>query len=178
MKGQYPIDESCSELTFSFWYALQVRKENENFRIREKNLTFCLQEEVTSIDEEDKQTILLEIFRPYFERLIEVLISKGQFPENESIFSSEDKESFRCYRVDITDTMVKKKVISIRFDLIRHVFRCVCTTFCRIVRSKVKQIGNLDFSMIVVLCFLVLANHLQVAVEQNQSWQVEKKKFQ
>jgi len=25
MKGQYPIEETCSELTFSFWYALQVR---------------------------------------------------------------------------------------------------------------------------------------------------------
>lgn len=115
MKGQYPIDESCSELTFSFWYALQ--------------------EEVTSIDEEDKQTILLEIFRPYFERLIEVLISKGQFPENESIFSSEDKESFRCYRVDITDTMMcMHNVLSNR-------------------------------------AIEVLANHLQIAVEQNQSWQ-------
>ena len=89
MKGQYPVDETCSELTFSFWYALQ--------------------EEVTSVDEEQKQATLLEIFRPYFERLIEVLISKGQLPENESIFTSEDKESFRCYRVDITDTMVKKK---------------------------------------------------------------------
>jgi len=27
MKGQYPIEETCSELTFSFWYALQVRNE-------------------------------------------------------------------------------------------------------------------------------------------------------
>lgn len=49
----------------------------------------------------------MELFRPYFERLIEVLISKGQLPENENIFTNEDKESFRCYRVDITDTMVK-----------------------------------------------------------------------
>ncbi|CAF3408118.1 unnamed protein product [Rotaria sp. Silwood1] len=86
MKGQYPIEETCSELTFSFWYALQ--------------------EEVTSIDDDDKRIILLELFRPYFERLIEVLISKGQLPDNESIFTSEDKETFRCYRVDITDTMM------------------------------------------------------------------------
>ncbi len=55
--------------------------------------------------------ILLELFRPYFERLIEVLISKGQLPENDSSFTSEDKETFRCYRVDITDTMVKKNFI-------------------------------------------------------------------
>ena len=24
MKGQYPIEETCSELTFSFWHALKV----------------------------------------------------------------------------------------------------------------------------------------------------------
>jgi hypothetical protein len=53
--------------------------------------------------------MLLELFRPYFERLIEVLISKGQLSENENMFTSEDKEAFRCYRVDITDTMVNKK---------------------------------------------------------------------
>ena len=101
MKGQYPVDETCSELTFSFWYALQV-SDDEN----ETNPHAHLQEEITSIDEEDKQTILMGLFRPYFERLIEVLISKGQLPANENIFTSEDKESFRCYRVDITDTMV------------------------------------------------------------------------
>ena len=38
--------------------------------------------------------MLLELFRPYFERLIEVLISKGHLPENESISTSEDKELF------------------------------------------------------------------------------------
>lgn len=54
--------------------------------------------------------LLLELFRPYFERLIEVLIRKGQLPENDSMFTSEDKETFRCYRVDITDTMVSRRL--------------------------------------------------------------------
>ena len=62
---------------------------------------------MTSAEDDERQAILLELFRPYFERLIEVLLSKGQLPENDSIFTSEDKESFRCYRVDIADTMVK-----------------------------------------------------------------------
>jgi hypothetical protein len=46
--------------------------------------------------------------------LIEVLISKGQLPVNENVFTSEDKESFRAYRSDIIDTMVifKNKIIS------------------------------------------------------------------
>jgi hypothetical protein len=56
--------------------------------------------------------ILLQLFRPYFERLIEVLIRKGQLPENDSTFTSEDKETFRCYRVDITDTMVRNRLIA------------------------------------------------------------------
>ncbi|CAF4234025.1 unnamed protein product [Adineta steineri] len=86
MKGQYPIEETCSELTFNFWHALK--------------------EEITSTNEDKNQAILLEIFRPYFEHLIEVLISKGQIPENENVFTSEDKELFRSYRLNIIDTMV------------------------------------------------------------------------
>ncbi|CAF4358607.1 unnamed protein product, partial [Adineta steineri] len=81
MKGQYPIEETCSELTFNFWHALK--------------------EEITSTNEEKNQAILLEIFRPYFEHLIEVLILKGQIPENENVFTSEDKELFRPYRLNI-----------------------------------------------------------------------------
>ncbi|CAF5214692.1 unnamed protein product, partial [Rotaria magnacalcarata] len=92
-------------------------------------------EEVTSIDDDEQRIILLELFRPYFERLIEVLISKGQLPENDSSFTSEDKETFRCYRVDITDTMM-----------------CMHT----VLSNRAME---------------VLANHLSLAVEQNQSWQ-------
>ena len=52
------------------------------------------------------QGITLELFRPSFEHLIEVLISKGRLPENENEFTIEDKEIFRTYRSDIIDTMV------------------------------------------------------------------------
>ncbi|CAF4102505.1 unnamed protein product [Rotaria sp. Silwood2] len=86
MKGQYPIEETCSALPFSFWNTLE--------------------EEIISINEKTNQDILLELFRSYFENLIEVLISKGQLPDNENIFTYEDKELFRCYRSDIIDTML------------------------------------------------------------------------
>ncbi len=43
------------------------------------------------------QGITLELFRPSFEHLIEVLILKGRLPENENEFTSEDKEIFRTY---------------------------------------------------------------------------------
>ncbi len=61
---------------------------------------------MTSNNEEMNQGITLELFRPYFEHLIEALISKGRLPENENGFTSEDKEIFRAYRTDIIDTMV------------------------------------------------------------------------
>lgn len=61
------------------------------------------------MNDETKQTVVLQLFRPYFEHLIEVLIIKGQLPENENAFTSEDKETFRAYRSNIIDTMVKKE---------------------------------------------------------------------
>jgi hypothetical protein len=64
---------------------------------------------VTSSNEGTNQGVLLELFRPYFEHLIEVLISKGQLPENENVFTSEDKERFRAYRSDLIETMVNEK---------------------------------------------------------------------
>lgn len=63
---------------------------------------------MTSPNEEKNQ---IDFFRPYFEHLIEVLIIKGQLPENENRFTSEDKEIFRCYRSDIIETMVNEEFI-------------------------------------------------------------------
>jgi hypothetical protein len=99
-----------------------------------------IQEEVTSVDEEGQQAALLELFRPYFDRLIEVLISKGQLPENENIFTSEDKEAFRCYRVDITDTMVSRILHMTREkhqSIHSFMLRCVCTMYFQRVLWKV-----------------------------------------
>ncbi len=107
MKGQYPIEERCSELTFNFWHALKVNLFSFFFFVFEN--MFWFQEEVTSSNEGTNQGVLLELFRPYFEHLIEVLISKGQLPENENVFTSEDKERFRAYRSDLIETMVNEK---------------------------------------------------------------------
>ena len=64
---------------------------------------------MTSTNEAMNQGITLELFCPSFEHLIEVLISKGRLPENENEFTSEDKEIFRTYRLDIIDTMVNNE---------------------------------------------------------------------
>ena len=71
--------------------------------------------------------VIGELFRPYFEHLIEILISKGQLPENENVFTSEDKEIFRCYRSDIIETMVNEESISNKRFYFK--FRCVCIMF-------------------------------------------------
>ncbi len=104
MKGQYPIEETCSELTFSFWHALQVL----DFSPSVEDMILYFQEEITATNEETKKSVILDLFRSYFERLIEVLVSKGQLPMNENAFTSEDKENFRAYRSDIIDTMVNR----------------------------------------------------------------------
>ena len=56
----------------------------------------------------NENTALLELLRPYFEHLIEVLISKGQMPDNENVFTSEDRDVFQSYRTSIFDAMVKR----------------------------------------------------------------------
>ena len=63
---------------------------------------------MTSTNDNTNQGIALELFRPYLEHLIEVLISKGQLPDNENVFTSEDRDMFRSYRSDIIDTIVNK----------------------------------------------------------------------
>ncbi len=75
---------------------------------------FYFQEEIIATNDETKKNVILDLFRSYFEHLIEILISKGQLPVSENVFTSEDKESFRAYRSDIIDTMVifKNKIIS------------------------------------------------------------------
>ncbi len=85
--GHYPVDETCSELTFSFWYTFQ----DELLALHPENVTnyhFYLRES--------------------FVALIQILFAKVQFPEDEIYkdFGSEEKEMFRCYRQDVQDTIM------------------------------------------------------------------------
>ncbi|XP_012939318.1 importin-13 isoform X2 [Aplysia californica] len=87
LPGHFPVDESCSDQTFTFWYLLQ--------------------DELSMISEEDFMP-LMEVFKPIFFSLIEVLLIKARFPSDSdySSWSLEEKEQFRCYRQDIGDTMM------------------------------------------------------------------------
>ena len=87
IKGTYPVDETCSELTFSFWYTFQ----DELLTVQPDSITtyhFCLRES--------------------FVALIQVLFQKVQFPDDDIFqeFSLDEKEMLRCYRQDIQDTIM------------------------------------------------------------------------
>ncbi|XP_051989982.1 importin-13 isoform X2 [Xyrauchen texanus] len=85
--GHYPVDETSSSLTLTFWYTLQ--------------------DDITSLDGE-RQTLYLQIYRPVYFQLVDVLLQKACFPsdENYTTWSADDKEQFKTYRVDISDTLM------------------------------------------------------------------------
>uniref|UniRef100_A0A7N8XQA0 Importin-13 n=1 Tax=Mastacembelus armatus TaxID=205130 RepID=A0A7N8XQA0_9TELE len=85
--GHYPVSETTSSLTLTFWYTLQ--------------------DDILSFEEE-KQAIYLQIYRPIYFQLVDVLLHKSHYPSQEEYasWSSDDKEQFRIYRVDISDTLM------------------------------------------------------------------------
>uniref|UniRef100_A0A3B3TKE9 Importin-13 n=1 Tax=Poecilia latipinna TaxID=48699 RepID=A0A3B3TKE9_9TELE len=85
--GHYPVNETTSSLTLTFWYTLQ--------------------DEIMSF-ESDKQAVYLQVYRPVYFQLVDVLLHKAQFPSDHEYasWSSDEKEQFRIYRVDISDTLM------------------------------------------------------------------------
>ncbi|XP_076151411.1 importin-13 isoform X2 [Alosa pseudoharengus] len=85
--GHYPVDETTSTLTLTFWYTLQ--------------------DDILSFDA-DRQALYLQMYRPLYFQLVDVLLHKSHFPSDEAFasWSSDDKEQFRIYRVDISDTLM------------------------------------------------------------------------
>ncbi|XP_030630632.1 importin-13 [Chanos chanos] len=85
--GHYPVDETSSSLTLTFWYTLQ--------------------DDIMSLDME-KQTLYLQVYRPVYFQLVEILLQKARFPTEQdyATWSADDKEQFRTYRVDISDTLM------------------------------------------------------------------------
>uniref|UniRef100_A0A8C4GTV4 Importin-13 n=1 Tax=Dicentrarchus labrax TaxID=13489 RepID=A0A8C4GTV4_DICLA len=85
--GHYPVSETTSSLTLTFWYTLQ--------------------DDILSF-EEQKQAVYLQVYRPVYFQLVDVLLHKSHYPSQEDYasWSSDDKEQFRIYRVDISDTLM------------------------------------------------------------------------
>ncbi|XP_021171300.2 importin-13 isoform X2 [Fundulus heteroclitus] len=85
--GHYPVNETTSSLTLTFWYTLQ--------------------DDILSFEEE-KQGGYLQVYKPVYFQLVDVLLLKSHYPSQEEYasWSSDDKEQFRIYRVDISDTLM------------------------------------------------------------------------
>jgi len=52
--------------------------------------------------ESDKQAVYLQVYRPVYFQLVDVLLHKAQFPSDQEYesWSSDEKEQFRIYRCD------------------------------------------------------------------------------
>ncbi|XP_017777342.1 PREDICTED: importin-13 [Nicrophorus vespilloides] len=87
LPGTYPVDETSSTVTFSFWYTLQ--------------------DDILSMDSEEC-TMSLVIVKPYYRQLVGMLLRKSMLPNDEEskTWTLDDKEMFRCYRQDIADTFM------------------------------------------------------------------------
>uniref|UniRef100_A0A2S2NNI7 Importin-13 n=1 Tax=Schizaphis graminum TaxID=13262 RepID=A0A2S2NNI7_SCHGA len=81
--GYYPVNENYSEKTFTFW--------------------FLLQDDLLSNDAGPDNT-LLTIVKPLYISLTQVLLKKVAYPENLETWTPDERELFRCYRQDISDT--------------------------------------------------------------------------
>ncbi|CAL8343866.1 unnamed protein product [Merluccius merluccius] len=85
--GHYPVSETTSSLTLTFWYTLQ--------------------DDLLML-EEDRQAVYLRVYREVYFQLVEVLLQKSHYPSEEeyACWAPDDKEQFRIYRVDISDTLM------------------------------------------------------------------------
>ncbi|XP_076054811.1 importin-13-like protein cdm isoform X2 [Oratosquilla oratoria] len=95
--GQYPSEETASNIPFSVWFTLQ-----------DDIMTF----------EGDQLTELLQLFRGVYLKLVDTFIEKSLLPPDGAL-SSEEKEMFRCYRQDICDTYMYAYFI-LRGDMLSH----------------------------------------------------------
>ncbi|PVD35776.1 hypothetical protein C0Q70_02739 [Pomacea canaliculata] len=113
--GQFPVDENCSDISFTFWYMLQDELfECESGELRD----------------------LVPIFQPLYYNLIQVLLVKVQYPEEEEFesWSKDEQEAFRCFRQDIGDTMMYA------FNVVREpVLGFFCSTLGQLIEQSKTQ---------------------------------------
>ena len=84
MHGYYPVDETCSKLTLTFWYHLQDD---------------LVEAEMTDFQKQ---------FHDAFLMLVDIYFKKSQYPPEDIYkkYTSEERELLRCYRIDIQDTIM------------------------------------------------------------------------
>lgn len=119
--GIYPVEESCSVLAMGFWYMLQ--------------------DEILSMENAVEKAKCLELIVPLYSHLAKILVRKAQQPDETALecWANDDLETFRCYRQDISDTLVSaprnKKARRIHsknsFPFSFIVMKCCMIIYCR-----------------------------------------------
>ncbi|XP_050405751.1 importin-13 [Patella vulgata] len=141
LPGHFPVDEGCSDQTFTFWYILQ--------------------DELVANDA-PRSNQLMMIFQPVYFSLMEVLLVKVQYPEDSEYesWTADEQEQFRCYRQDVGDTMMYA------FNILREpLLGYLCGVLNRIVESSGAQ--N-NWQMIEAIFFLFGSVAESVALEEGQ----------
>lgn len=77
----------------------------------------AVQDDILSFEEE-KQAVYLQVYRPVYFQLVDVLLYKSHYPSQEdySSWSSDDKELFRIYRLKTPPV----KIITIMSFCVKH----------------------------------------------------------
>ena len=83
--AQYPTQETISEMPFGFWYIFQ------------DDMIAC---------EPPQFQVAISTFGPIYEELVNSLMRKAMYSLTENEWTADQRETFRCYRTDIADTIM------------------------------------------------------------------------
>ncbi len=83
--AQYPTQEKISEMAFGFWYTFQ--------------------DDIIACDPPQYQTCV-GVYGQAYHALVEAMLKKSMLPLSYDGWSSDEKETFRCYRTDVGDTIM------------------------------------------------------------------------
>lgn len=83
--AQFPTQETISEMPFGFWYILQ--------------------DDIIACEPEQYQQCVA-IFGPVYTALVNTMLAKSMYDPKDAEWTADQRESFRCYRTDIADTIM------------------------------------------------------------------------
>lgn len=83
--AQFPTQETISEMPFGFWYILQ------------DDIIAC---------EPDQYQQCVALFGPVYTALVNTMLMKSMYDPKDDQWTADQRESFRCYRTDIADTIM------------------------------------------------------------------------
>lgn len=83
--GHFPVDESWSRQALGFWYAVQ--------------------DDVGAWEGPQGESLLLAL-HSLWQALLEAFLRKARLPLDDSTWTDEEKDSLRCYRQDISDSLM------------------------------------------------------------------------